>query len=112
MPDMFYNQGLNNGKSNPYEDIYHLVESKFGWKVGVDQNGNEMLLLEVGSHEFDCCCIMCIDDETVTEHLEWVDWHGRNYEWEVVRHKNWKYEWIADMWRPKNFNFTKGDEEE
>lgn len=110
---MFYNQGnAYQSIDNPYQHIYELVESKFGWKVGIDQNGNEMMLLEVGSHEFDCCCIMCIDDDTFTEHSEWFDWHGRNYEWEIIHHKNWKYEWIADMWRPKNFNFTKGDEEE
>ena len=76
IPDMFYNQGFIYGKNNnPYEHIYELVESKFGWKVGVDQNGNEMLLLEVGEHKWDCCCSGCIDDDPVTEHLEWIDWY-------------------------------------
>ena len=94
MPEMFHNQGFIYGKSNPYEHIYELVESKFGWKVGVDQNGNEMMLLEVGEHAWDCCCSRCIDDDTVTEHLRWIDWHGRNHEWEVTHHKNWKYELV------------------
>ena len=77
MPDMFYNQGFIYGKSNnPYEDIYHRVEaSKYvGWGI---RNGEKVFIIECTDHEWDCCCIQCIDDETVTEHLEWVDWYRR-----------------------------------
>jgi len=117
IPDMFYNQGSFNGKSNPYEDIYHRVETS-GFAGWTKQNGQDVFVIEVGEHKWDCCCSGCIDDETVTEHLEWIDWYGRNYEWEVTHHRNWKYEWVDKlgtgnpMWFPKDFNFTKGDEEE
>jgi len=75
MPDMFYNQGFIYGKSNnPYEEIFDL-KNKNVWSEGVDQNGNVIVMLNVTSHDYDCCCIACIDDDTVTEHLEWVDWY-------------------------------------
>ena len=31
------------------------------------------MVLDTTEHEYDCCCVACIDDDTVTEHLKWVD---------------------------------------
>ena len=78
IPDMLYNQGNTYHKTDtPYMDIYHRVEMSRWSGVGHDQNGNKVLMLAVIDHEWDCCCVACIDDETVTEHLEWIDWYRR-----------------------------------
>lgn len=112
MPEMFYNQGdVHQSNDKPYERVYELVQNKSSWKVGVDQNGNEMLLLEVGEHEWDCCCSGCIDDDPVTEHLEWIDWYGRNYVWDVTHHRNWKYELVDKLGTGIPRLYPKGDEE-
>ena len=77
IPDMFYNQGYIYQKSNtPYDDIFDLVEaSKYmGWGI---RNGQRVFVIECTEHEYDCCCIQCIDDDTVTEHLQWIDWYRR-----------------------------------
>ena len=73
MPDIYYNQGYIYQKSNtPYEDIFDRVESN-RWSKAFDQHGNSVLVLDTTEHEYDCCCVACIDDDTVTEHLKWVD---------------------------------------
>ena len=77
IPDMFYNQGYIYQKSNtPYDDIFdRIMESEYvGWGI---LNGQRVFMIEVKEHEWDCCCIECIDDDTVTEHLEWIDWYRR-----------------------------------
>jgi hypothetical protein len=77
MPELFYNQGYIYRKTNtPYQDIFDRIEASeyVGWGV---QNGQKVFMIECSDHEWDCCCIECIDDDTVTEHLEWIDWYRR-----------------------------------
>lgn len=77
LPDMFYNQGdTYQASDTPYEDIFHRIETN-RWSGGGIVNGQKVFMIECTDHEWDCCCVACIDDDTVTEHLQWIDWYRR-----------------------------------